>query len=94
MAGSGGDSEEGVSAEAAFQQYDKDGSGTIDASELEVLLQDLGVEPSEERLRGAFEELDKNGDGVISFEGQLMLHLSDLYQIDCLILFLSCSYRI
>ena len=45
-----------------------DGSGTIDASELALLLQDLGVESSEERLRSAFEEFDKNGDGVISFE--------------------------
>jgi hypothetical protein len=49
--GSGGDSEEGVSAELAFQQYDKDDSGSIDASELALLLEDLGVETTEERLR-------------------------------------------
>ena len=66
--GSGGDSEEGVSVELAFQEYDRDGNGTIDASELALLLQDLGVEANEERLRHAFEEFDRNGDGVISFE--------------------------
>jgi Ca2+-binding EF-hand superfamily protein len=49
--GSGGDAEEGVSAEVAFGVYDKDGSGYIDAKELEYLLEDLGVEISDERLR-------------------------------------------
>jgi Ca2+-binding EF-hand superfamily protein len=72
QSGSGGDSEEGVSAEVAFKEYDRDESGEIDASELQLLLKDLGVEPSEERLRAAFEELDKNGDGVISFEGDTL----------------------
>ena len=41
--GSGGDNEEGVSAEVAFSQFDRDGSGTIDASELALLLQELGA---------------------------------------------------
>lgn len=49
-AGSSGQEEDGVSIESAFFRYDKDKSGTIDLSELAVLLEDLGVNPTEERL--------------------------------------------
>ena len=34
---------------AAFDKIDKDGSGAIDSSELVHLLQDLGMDDSEER---------------------------------------------
>jgi hypothetical protein len=67
-AGSHGEQDGGVSLEVAFAQYDRDHSGTIDGSELALLLEDLGVEVNEERLRDAFAIFDKNGDGVISFE--------------------------
>jgi Ca2+-binding EF-hand superfamily protein len=67
-AGTHQDEDGGVSIEAAFARYDRDGSGDIDASELAVMLQDLGVEPSEERIRLAIDLLDVNGDGKVSFE--------------------------
>ena len=66
--GAGADEEGAVSVEAAFSKYDQDMSGFIDASELAYMLDDLGVEVTEERLREAFEMLDTDGNGVISFD--------------------------
>jgi Ca2+-binding EF-hand superfamily protein len=40
----------------------------IELSELALLLEDLGVEATEERLREAFAVFDMNRDGVISFQ--------------------------
>jgi hypothetical protein len=67
-AGSHGENDGGVSIETVFAKYDKDGSGDIDARELALVLEDLGVEANEERLREAFALLDANGDGIISFD--------------------------
>ena len=67
-AGALGDDESGVSIRAAFDKYDRDQSGGIDPAELKAVLEDLGVDASEERLNEAFEILDKNNDGVISYE--------------------------
>jgi Ca2+-binding EF-hand superfamily protein len=67
-AGSHGEDDGGVSLEMAFAAYDKNQNGEIDASELALLLEDLGVEVTEERLRDAFALFDDNKDGVISFE--------------------------
>lgn len=58
----------GVSIELAFAKYDANHNGDIDAKELGVMLADLGVDPTTERLAEAFHMLDVNGDGVISFE--------------------------
>ena len=66
--GQAGDGDAGVSIEAAFNKYDKNGSGDIDSAELQAVLEDLGVDTSEERLNEAFDLLDKNQDGVISYE--------------------------
>ena len=62
-----GENEAGVSIEAAFAKYDKNQSGDIDAAELACVLEDLGVEVTDERLSQAFAQLDVNGDGIISF---------------------------
>jgi hypothetical protein len=67
-AGALGDDEGGVSVRAAFDKYDRDHSGDIDASELKNILEDLGVDASDERLNEAFDVLDKNKDGIISYE--------------------------
>ena len=67
-AGTHGEDDGGVSIETAFARYDRDRSGTIEIDELELLLNDLGVEASEERLREAMATFDMNNDGVISFE--------------------------
>jgi len=58
----------GVSIELAFAKYDSNHSGDIDAKELGVMLADLGVDPTTERLAEAFHMLDVNNDGVISFQ--------------------------
>jgi Ca2+-binding EF-hand superfamily protein len=60
--------ERGVSVEAAFTKYDKDKNGTIDAHELAYLLEDLGINPTEDKLLDALREFDQNGDGLVSFE--------------------------
>ena len=49
----------------AFEKFDKDGNGTIDAKELGQLSSDLGQPLSEEQLEAALKDLDLNGDGVI-----------------------------
>ena len=67
-AGTHGEDDGGVSIETAFARYDRDRSGTIELEELELLLKDLGVEASEERIRDAMTTFDSNQDGVISFE--------------------------
>jgi len=67
-AGTHGDNDGGVSIETAFARYDTNGSGDIDAPELAKVLEDLGVEVSEERLSEAFSVLDTNGDGIITFD--------------------------
>ena len=66
--GENGGADAGVSIEVAFGKYDKNQSGDIDVSELACVLEDLGVEVTEERLAQAFALLDSNGDGTISFE--------------------------
>ena len=64
-----GEEEEGaVSVELAWKRYDRDGNGTIDTSELALMLEDLGVEVTEERVREAFASVDTNRDGIITYE--------------------------
>lgn len=67
-AGTHGENDGGVSIEAAFAKYDKDQTGDIDAAELAYVLEDLGIEVTEDRLSETFALLDKNKDGVISYE--------------------------
>jgi len=49
----------------AFDKFDKDGNGTIDAAELKELSTALGQPLSDEQLESALKDLDLNGDGVI-----------------------------
>ena len=54
----------------AFRMFDQDGSGKIDASELNRLLSGdefKGIYTAEQ-LAEAIAEVDKNGDGEIDFE--------------------------
>ena len=60
-----------------FHRYDKDGNGTIDASELAGLLADLRMhvgrtrrteEQMQEWVKRELRKSDANGDGVLSFE--------------------------
>ncbi|XP_073014881.1 caltractin [Primulina eburnea] len=52
----------------AFELFDTDGSGTIDAKELNVAMRALGFEMSEEEINGMIAEVDKDGSGAIDFD--------------------------
>jgi len=48
--------------------FDKDGSGTISAEEIKVVLSAGGKGLSEEAVKEIIKQVDENGDGEISFE--------------------------
>jgi len=52
----------------AFDLFDSEGVGAIDAKELKVAMRALGFEPKKEEIRKILQDLDKNGDGMIRFE--------------------------
>eukprot|EP00899_Mesostigma_viride_P021922 jgi/Mesvir1/29731/Mv00960-RA.1 len=54
-------------ARAAFGRFDKDGSGTIDTSELRVTLQALGQNPTDEELFIMISQVDDDNSGEIEF---------------------------
>eukprot|EP00793_Prasinoderma_coloniale_P006344 PRCOL_00001174-RA len=51
----------------AFSRFDKDGSGTIDATELKATLQALGQNPTEEEIFLMISEVDDDNSGEIEF---------------------------
>lgn len=53
---------------AAFDGFDKDGSGVIEVGEFKMLLAKLGEDPDAEQLQEALETLDTDKTGTISFE--------------------------
>lgn len=53
---------------AAFRQFDQDGSGYIQARELENILQKMGRHLSKSEINAMISSLDSSGDGKISFE--------------------------
>jgi|EP01049_Picozoa_sp_SAG25_P007114 hypothetical protein len=50
-----------------FQQFDVDGSGSVDAEEISALCRRLGVEMSEEQLDAAMLSMDKDGSGEVDY---------------------------
>lgn len=52
----------------AFDLFDTDGSGTIDAKELKVAMRALGFEPKKEEIRKMIAEIDKDGSGTVDFD--------------------------
>ncbi|KAL2520627.1 putative calcium-binding protein CML20 [Forsythia ovata] len=52
----------------AFERSDTDGSGTIDAKELNVAMRALGFEMTEEEINRMIAEVDKDGSGAIDFD--------------------------
>ncbi|KAM0898981.1 hypothetical protein ACQ4PT_021586 [Festuca glaucescens] len=52
----------------AFKVFDADGSGAISAAELARVLHGLGEKATVSQCRRMIEGVDKNGDGLISFE--------------------------
>ena len=55
----------------AFDLFDTEGSGTIDAKELKVAMRALGFEPKKEDIKQMISQLDVEGNGVIEF-GQFL----------------------
>merc|ERR1711937_406229 len=51
----------------AFDLFDTDGSGTIDAKELKVAMRALGFEPKKEEIKKMISDIDKDGSGTIDF---------------------------
>eukprot|EP00931_Biecheleriopsis_adriatica_P002440 TRINITY_DN1032_c0_g1_i1.p1 TRINITY_DN1032_c0_g1~~TRINITY_DN1032_c0_g1_i1.p1 ORF type:complete len:179 (-),score=43.70 TRINITY_DN1032_c0_g1_i1:154-612(-) len=56
-----------------FDDFDKDGGGTISTSELGTAMRSLGATPTEEELLKWVDEVDVNGDGDLDFEEFLNL---------------------
>jgi Ca2+-binding EF-hand superfamily protein len=49
----------------AFDLFDTDGSGTIDA--LKVAMRALGFEPGKEEIRKLISQIDRDGSGTVNF---------------------------
>ena len=60
--------------EAAFRQFDADGNGTLDESELAAAYEAAGRPIPNDKLRRIIKMLDTNGDGVIDMEVRAMPH--------------------
>ena len=52
----------------AFDLFDSEGVGAIDAKELKVAMRALGFEPKKEEIRRIIQDIDKSGEGYIKFE--------------------------
>ena len=66
----------------AFDLFDTDGSGTIDAKELKVAMRALGFEPKKEDIKRMIAELDVEGNGVIEFGAFLDLMTTKMAERD------------
>nr|ACO15054.1 Calmodulin [Caligus clemensi] len=52
----------------AFDEFDKDGSGTISTKELLLVMRSIGQNPTEDEILEMVMESDLNGDGTIDFK--------------------------
>ena len=66
----------------AFDLFDTDGSGTIDAKELKVAMRALGFEPKNEEIRKMIADADRDGSGVIDFPEFLDMMTQKMAEID------------
>mmetsp|Transcript_10805 Transcript_10805/g.15239 ORF Transcript_10805/g.15239 Transcript_10805/m.15239 type:complete len:173 (-) Transcript_10805:196-714(-) len=66
----------------AFDLFDSDGTGVIDAKELKVAMRALGFEPKKEEIRKMISEVDRDGSGTIDFEEFLTLMKSKMGERD------------
>ena len=54
----------------AFEKFDADGSGTIEANELKVTLQSMGQNPTDEEIFEMLSSVDEDGSGRCATELQ------------------------
>lgn len=59
--------------EEAFNQFDADGNGSIDAQELTVILKNLGKNPSPAEVKKQIAEVDLDGSGTIDWDEFLVI---------------------
>merc|ERR1711933_157563 len=52
----------------AFDLFDTDGSGEIDAKELKAAMRALGFEPKKEEIQKMISDVDDDGSGTIGYE--------------------------
>merc|ERR1711965_568449 len=52
----------------AFDLFDTDGSGAIDAKELKVAMRALGFVPKKDEIRKMISDIDKDADGTIDYD--------------------------
>merc|ERR1711981_1065661 len=67
----------------AFDLFDTDGSGAIDAKELKVAMQALGFEPTNQEITKMVQEIDVDGNSTVEFEEfEEMMKAFALYDVD------------
>ena len=66
-------------AKAVFDEYDKDGNGCIDESELSTALQRLGLNPSQREIQSMIGEVDSDGKLVIQLKAAWAVFLSPFF---------------
>ncbi|XP_061190487.1 calcium-binding protein LPS1-beta-like [Saccostrea echinata] len=66
----------------AFDVFDADGSGTIDASELKIALRALGFEPKKDEMKKLVAEIDTEGTGILDFDDFLTLMTKKMTEKD------------
>ena len=66
----------------AFDLFDTDGSGTIDAKELKVAMRALGFEPKKEEIKKMIADIDTDGSGTIDFNEFLEMMTAKMSERD------------
>merc|ERR1712216_280292 len=66
----------------AFDLFDTDGSGAIDAKELKVAMRALGFEPKKDEIRKMTSDIDKDGDGTIDYDEFMMMMTAKMSEKD------------
>ena len=61
------DEEQILELKGVFEMFDVDGSGAIDAKELKQVMQNLGMNPTEEEVNRMMQEADEDDSGEIEF---------------------------
>eukprot|EP00612_Vaucheria_litorea_P007237 CAMPEP_0171479146 /NCGR_PEP_ID=MMETSP0946-20130122/5220_1 /TAXON_ID=109269 /ORGANISM="Vaucheria litorea, Strain CCMP2940" /LENGTH=153 /DNA_ID=CAMNT_0012009959 /DNA_START=100 /DNA_END=559 /DNA_ORIENTATION=- len=66
----------------AFDLFDRDGSGTIDAKELKVAMRALGFEPKKEEIQKMIADVSQSNNGLVNFEDFLSMMTTKMSQKD------------
>uniref|UniRef100_A0A7S1JGZ9 EF-hand domain-containing protein n=1 Tax=Eutreptiella gymnastica TaxID=73025 RepID=A0A7S1JGZ9_9EUGL len=66
----------------AFDLFDTDGSGKIDAKEIKVALRALGFEPKKEEMTKIIADVDRDGSGQVDFNDFLDLLVKKMGEKD------------